>query len=76
MFKFAGGKAGSKCYVTYGTMGHFDPKQPPKRKPYSCILAYPYIHKVVLNVENPEEILLLMGNHRLTSSFQRSSMRL
>jgi hypothetical protein len=49
MFEFAGGRkaAESKCYVTHGTMGHLDPKQPPvKRKPYAAILAVPFVHKV------------------------------
>jgi ribonuclease P/MRP protein subunit RPP40 len=80
MFKFASGceKAVSKCYVTHGTMGHLDPKQPPvKRKPFSSILTHPYVHRVVSDAANPEEILSLTDNiDRLTSSFQRSSMRL
>lgn len=49
MFEFAGSRkpAESKCYVTHGTMGHLDPKQPPvKRKPYAAILAVPFVHKV------------------------------
>jgi ribonucleases P/MRP protein subunit RPP40 len=49
MFEFAGGRKAteSKCYVTHGTMGHLDPKQPPvKRKPYAAILAVPFVHKV------------------------------
>jgi hypothetical protein len=49
MFEFAGGRKAteSKCYVTHGTMGHLDPKQPPvKRKPYAAILAIPFVHKV------------------------------
>jgi hypothetical protein len=52
MFNFASGskKADSKCYVTHGTMGHLDPKQPPvKRKPYANILAMPFVHKVFVN---------------------------
>lgn len=50
-------RAESKCYVTHGTMGHLDPKQPPvKRKPFASVLAVPFVHKVlgrsVLAIEN------------------------
>lgn len=35
------------CFVTYGTMGHLDTKQPPsKRKPYSALLNMPAVSKV------------------------------
>ncbi|KAJ1334225.1 ribonuclease P subunit [Microdochium nivale] len=38
-----------KCFVTYGTMGHPDPKQlPTKGKPWSAVLAQDFIHKVDL----------------------------
>ena len=37
----------SKCYVTYGTMGHPDPKQlPNKGRPWSALLAQDFIHRV------------------------------
>jgi ribonuclease P/MRP protein subunit RPP40 len=36
-----------KCAVTYGTMGHLDPKQPPvKRKPFAAILNHRFVQKV------------------------------
>jgi hypothetical protein len=36
-----------KCAVTYGTMGHLDPKQPPvKRKPFAAILSHRFVQKV------------------------------
>lgn len=35
-----------KCSVTYGTMGHLDPKQPPvKRKPFAAILSQHFVQK-------------------------------
>jgi ribonuclease P/MRP protein subunit RPP40 len=48
MFNFsAGKKEQSTCYVTHGTMGHVDPKQPPtKRKPFAPLLTIPFAHKV------------------------------
>ena len=36
-----------KCYATYGTMGHPDPKQlPAKGKPWSAFLAQDFLHRV------------------------------
>ncbi|QSZ29102.1 hypothetical protein DSL72_003612 [Monilinia vaccinii-corymbosi] len=36
-----------RCYVTHGTMGHLDPKQPAvKRKPFANILGHKFINKV------------------------------
>lgn len=48
MFQFDGGKKEREtCFVTHGAMGHLDSAQPPvKRKPYSAILAVPFVHKV------------------------------
>ncbi|POR39001.1 Ribonuclease P protein subunit p40, partial [Tolypocladium paradoxum] len=44
----------STCFVTYGTMGHVDPKQPPQRsKPWTTVAARDFIHKVDLIV--PQE---------------------
>ncbi|RYP18425.1 hypothetical protein DL765_003937 [Monosporascus sp. GIB2] len=38
-----------KCFITYGTMGHPDPKQlPVKGKPWSALLAQDFIHEVDL----------------------------
>ncbi|KFY36369.1 hypothetical protein V494_05051 [Pseudogymnoascus sp. VKM F-4513 (FW-928)] len=50
MFQFDGGKKEREtCFVTHGAMGHLDPAQPPvKRKPYSAILAVPFVHKAEL----------------------------
>jgi hypothetical protein len=37
----------AKCFVTYGTLAHPDPKQPPaKGKPWSTLLSQDFIHKV------------------------------
>ena len=50
MFEFKGERQktdDSKCYVHFGTMGRPNPDQPPrKRKPYSAVLAVPFVHKV------------------------------
>jgi len=56
MFEFKSGKKDeAKCYVTHGLMGHLDPKQlPVKRKPFSSILAVPFINKVELVL--PDEL--------------------
>jgi ribonucleases P/MRP protein subunit RPP40 len=37
----------SKCFFTYGTMGHLDPKQPPsKGKPWVTLMGLDFIQKV------------------------------
>ena len=39
----------SKCFVTYGTMGHLDPKQPPsKGKPWATLASQDFVHSVRL----------------------------
>ncbi|KAK0643336.1 ribonuclease P 40kDa subunit-domain-containing protein [Cercophora newfieldiana] len=44
----------SKCYFTYGKMGHVDPKQPPsKSKPWTTLLGQDFVHRLDLIV--PEE---------------------
>ncbi|KAH0522715.1 hypothetical protein TsFJ059_006515 [Trichoderma semiorbis] len=44
-----------KCFVTYGTMGHVDPKQiPSKGKPWTAISDLDFIHKVDLII--PQDI--------------------
>ncbi|KAI5867349.1 ribonuclease P 40kDa subunit [Durotheca rogersii] len=46
----------SKCFVTYGVMGHLDPKQlPSKGKPWSALSAQDFVHRVDLIF--PEELL-------------------
>lgn len=46
----------SKCFVTYGTMSHPDPKQlPAKGKPWSTLLGQDFVHKVDLII--PQEHL-------------------
>ncbi|TGO64571.1 hypothetical protein BOTNAR_0086g00110 [Botryotinia narcissicola] len=48
-----------KCYVTHGTMGHLDPKQPPvKRKPFVNILGHKFINKVEMIL--PKELYDIM----------------
>jgi len=37
----------SKCFFTYGTMGHIDPKQlPSKNKPWTTIQSLDFIREV------------------------------
>ncbi|KAH9988644.1 ribonuclease P 40kDa subunit [Xylariaceae sp. FL0662B] len=51
----------SKCFVTYGIMGHPDPRQiPSKGKPWSALLGQDFVHKVDLVL--PEELLELVKN--------------
>ncbi|KXX80614.1 Ribonuclease P protein subunit p40 [Madurella mycetomatis] len=39
----------SKCYVTYGVMGHLDPKQPPsKGKPWATLTSQDFVHRADL----------------------------
>ncbi|KAK3318897.1 ribonuclease P 40kDa subunit-domain-containing protein [Apodospora peruviana] len=39
----------SKCFVTYGVMGHLDPKQPPsKSKPWTTLASQDFIHRADL----------------------------
>lgn len=50
----------SKCFVTYGTMGHPDLKQlPVKGKPWSTLLAKDCIHEVRCNFSRQGRILFL-----------------
>ncbi|KAH8894229.1 ribonuclease P 40kDa subunit [Thozetella sp. PMI_491] len=46
----------SRCYVTYGTMAHLDPEQPPstQRKPWAAIASQHFVHKVDLII--PEDV--------------------
>jgi ribonuclease P/MRP protein subunit RPP40 len=38
----------SKCYATYGAMGHLDPKQvPSKSKPWATLTSQDFVHRVV-----------------------------
>ncbi|CAJ2512680.1 Uu.00g007990.m01.CDS01 [Anthostomella pinea] len=70
----------SKCFVTYGTMGHPDPKQlPNKGKPWSSILAQDFVHKVDLVI--PEELLQLVqaqitGDPARAPTYHRVNMTL
>ena len=37
----------SRCFITYGTMGHIDPKQTSRRsKPWTTIASQDFVHKV------------------------------
>ncbi|KAF4999695.1 hypothetical protein FGRMN_2260 [Fusarium graminum] len=40
-----------KCFVTYGTMGHVDTKQAPRKgKPWSSVMSLDFVHKIDLIV--------------------------
>jgi len=56
-----------KCNVTYGTMGHLDPKQPPvKQKPFATILSNNFVQKVELIL--PEELLEIITKNILSEN--------
>ncbi|KAI0594519.1 ribonuclease P 40kDa subunit [Biscogniauxia sp. FL1348] len=62
----------SKCFVTYGTLAHTDPKQlPSKGKPWSAFLAQDFVHKVDLIL--PEESLRLVRDRIMGASVQAPS---
>lgn len=45
----------SKCFVTYGSMGHIDPKQlPHKSKPWSSLGSLDFVHKVRVDPSGAE----------------------
>ncbi|KAI1382951.1 ribonuclease P 40kDa subunit [Hypoxylon trugodes] len=49
----------SKCFVTYGVMGHLDPQHvPSKGKPWSSLLAQDFVHKVDLIL--PQELVQIV----------------
>ncbi|KAI4864179.1 ribonuclease P 40kDa subunit [Hypoxylon rubiginosum] len=70
----------SKCFVTYGVMGHPNPEQvPSKGKPWSAILAQDFVHRVDLIL--PEELLHLVkdkiiGNPSRALTFYKVIMSL
>ncbi|KAG9248393.1 ribonuclease P 40kDa subunit [Calycina marina] len=50
-----------KCTVTYGVMGHLDPKQPPtKRKPFVSVMNHHFVQKTELIV--PDELYEIIKN--------------
>ncbi|KAF3067057.1 hypothetical protein GL218_08896 [Daldinia childiae] len=60
----------SKCFVTYGVMGHPDPqKLPSKGKPWSTLLSQDFVHKVDLIL--PAELVQLVED-KLTGDPSRA----
>ncbi|KAB8291280.1 hypothetical protein EYC80_009966 [Monilinia laxa] len=62
-----------KCYVSHGTMGHLDAKQPPvKRNPFVNILGHKFINKVEMIL--PKELYEIMekGMNDMTEFFAES----
>ncbi|KAK4233888.1 ribonuclease P 40kDa subunit-domain-containing protein [Achaetomium macrosporum] len=56
----------SKCYVTYGVMGHLDPKQPPsKTKPWTALTSQDFVHRADLIL--PQEVFDIVGEKLLKS---------
>ncbi|KAL2143784.1 hypothetical protein VTI28DRAFT_9999 [Corynascus sepedonium] len=46
---------GAKCYVTYGVMGHLDPKQlPSKSQPWATLTSQDFVHRADLII--PQEV--------------------
>ncbi|ODA76654.1 hypothetical protein RJ55_07925 [Drechmeria coniospora] len=51
----------SSCFVTYGSMGHVDPTQPPSRnKPWTSLAAHEFIHEVDLII--PQDYYPVVAN--------------
>ncbi|RYP61511.1 hypothetical protein DL769_007667 [Monosporascus sp. CRB-8-3] len=62
-----------KCFVTYGTMGHPDPKQlPVKGKPWSALLARDFVHEDLVQVVKDK----IARESRLTPTYSRVIMAL
>ncbi|KAI0110280.1 ribonuclease P 40kDa subunit [Daldinia grandis] len=60
----------SKCFVTYGVMGHPDPQNlPSKGKPWSTLLSQDFVHKVDLIL--PAELMQLVED-KLTGDPSRA----
>ncbi|PTB38682.1 hypothetical protein M441DRAFT_145316 [Trichoderma asperellum CBS 433.97] len=67
-----------KCFVTYGTMGHVDPKQVPSRgKPWTAMSELDFIHKVDLIVPRDiHDIVAQKMAERESPSYYRIVMTL
>ncbi|KAM0250682.1 hypothetical protein ACHAQJ_008516 [Trichoderma viride] len=67
-----------KCFVTYGTMGHVDPKQiPSKGKPWTAISDLDFIHKVDLIIpQDIYEIVVQKMTERDSPSYHKVVMTL
>ncbi|KAH6609855.1 hypothetical protein Trco_003201 [Trichoderma cornu-damae] len=67
-----------KCFVTYGTMGHVDPKQiPGKGKPWTAISELDFIHKVDLIIpQDVYEIVVQKVVERHSPAYYRVVMTL
>ncbi|KAL7794375.1 ribonuclease P 40kDa subunit domain-containing protein [Trichoderma ceciliae] len=67
-----------KCFVTYGTMGHVDPKQiPSKGNPWTAISNLDFIHKVDLIIpQDIYEIVVQKMTARESPAYYRVVMTL
>ncbi|KAK3390802.1 ribonuclease P 40kDa subunit-domain-containing protein [Podospora didyma] len=69
----------SKCFVTYGAMGHLDPKQPPsKRKPWTTLTGQDFVHRVdlILPQEAYDAVYAKLVSDRPAPEFKRVVMSL
>ncbi|KAH8649943.1 ribonuclease P 40kDa subunit-domain-containing protein [Xylariales sp. PMI_506] len=69
----------SKCFFTYGTMSHPDPKQlPTKGKPWSTLLSQDFIHKVDLIVPQDafEKLRMKLAQDAYSPGYSRVIMKL
>ncbi|KAK7221916.1 hypothetical protein V2G26_009919 [Clonostachys chloroleuca] len=69
----------SKCFVTYGSMGHIDPKQlPHKSKPWSSLGSLDFVHKVDLLIpqEHYERLSEKLGQEITSTAYYKVSMTL
>ncbi|EGO59390.1 hypothetical protein NEUTE1DRAFT_121209 [Neurospora tetrasperma FGSC 2508] len=68
----------SKCFVTYGVMGHLDPNQPPtKSKPWSTVASQDFINRVELIIpQEAFEVVRKILNEKAAPEFKRVVMSL
>ncbi|KAK3938813.1 fungal tRNA ligase phosphodiesterase domain-containing protein [Diplogelasinospora grovesii] len=68
-----------KCFVTYGVMGHLDPKQPPsKGKPWTTLTGQDFIYRadLILPQEAFEAVQAQLVQNRPAPGFKRVIMSL
>ncbi|KAK0620008.1 ribonuclease P 40kDa subunit-domain-containing protein [Immersiella caudata] len=69
----------SKCYFTYGKMGHTDPRQPPsKSKPWTTVIGQDFVHRVdvIVPKEGYEAIWAALVKDRDAPKFEKVVMSL
>ncbi|KAK3953427.1 ribonuclease P 40kDa subunit-domain-containing protein [Pseudoneurospora amorphoporcata] len=68
----------SKCFVTYGVMGHLDPNQPPtKSKPWSTVAGQDFINRAELIIpQEAFDVVQKILNEKAAPEFKRVVMSL